>query len=53
MTLLSVFQAEAVVYQTVKDLLRQRLLAVGAGPWRSKWLADLFTKPVALTDLSS
>ncbi|XP_068457161.1 adenosine deaminase domain-containing protein 2 [Clinocottus analis] len=36
-------KVEAVVYQTVKDLVNQRFLSNQAGPWDSKKLVDCFS----------
>ncbi|XP_034539375.1 adenosine deaminase domain-containing protein 2 isoform X2 [Notolabrus celidotus] len=36
-------KVEAVVYQTVKDLVKQQLLSKHAGPWNSKKLVDCFS----------
>lgn len=36
-------KVEAVVYQTVKDLVKQELLSTHAGPWNSKKLVDCFS----------
>ncbi|KAM6911626.1 adenosine deaminase domain-containing protein 2 isoform 2-T3 [Lycodopsis pacificus] len=36
-------KVEATVYQTVKDLVKQRFLSNHAGPWNSKKLVDCFS----------
>uniref|UniRef100_A0A3Q3MVC7 Adenosine deaminase domain containing 2 n=1 Tax=Mastacembelus armatus TaxID=205130 RepID=A0A3Q3MVC7_9TELE len=36
-------KVEAFVYQSVKDLVKQYLLNVNAGPWNSKMLVDCFS----------
>ncbi|XP_044227569.1 adenosine deaminase domain-containing protein 2 isoform X1 [Thunnus albacares] len=36
-------KVEAVVYQTVKDLVKQQFLSEQAGPWNSKKLVDCFS----------
>ncbi|KAM6983503.1 adenosine deaminase domain-containing protein 2 [Tautogolabrus adspersus] len=36
-------KVEAVVYQTVKDLVKQQFLSNHAGPWNSKKLVDCFS----------
>ncbi|CAG5872180.1 unnamed protein product [Menidia menidia] len=36
-------KVEAVVYQTVKDLVKQKFLSINAGPWNSKMLVDCFS----------
>ncbi|XP_074467492.1 adenosine deaminase domain-containing protein 2 [Sebastes fasciatus] len=36
-------KVEAVVYQTVKELVKQRFLSNRAGPWNSKRLVDCFS----------
>ncbi|XP_072231671.1 adenosine deaminase domain-containing protein 2 [Leuresthes tenuis] len=36
-------KVDAVVYQTVKDLIKQQLLSVHAGPWNAKKLVDCFS----------
>ncbi|KAM9348834.1 adenosine deaminase domain-containing protein 2 [Symphorus nematophorus] len=36
-------KVEAVVYQTVKDLVKERFLSSHAGPWNSKKLVDCFS----------
>ncbi|KAM9846435.1 adenosine deaminase domain-containing protein 2 [Aulostomus maculatus] len=38
-------KVEAVVYQTVKDLVKQRFLLIHAGHWNSKKLVDCFSAP--------
>lgn len=36
-------QVEAVVYQTVKDLVKEQFLSEHAGHWNSKKLVDCFS----------
>ncbi|GAA6225699.1 adenosine deaminase domain-containing protein 2-like [Lates japonicus] len=36
-------KVEAVVYQTVKELVKEQFLRIQAGPWNSKKLVDFFT----------
>lgn len=38
-----VLQVEAVIYQTVKDVVKQQFLSNHAGPWNSKKLVDCFS----------